>query len=82
MRKMPAKHQYTLLFLFPSNGKDFLNQVESNDAPAPGIVSIPFKREGLSEQNEIAAKAILKEFLFPSNGKDFLNKTRSPQRRS
>ena len=36
-------------FQFPSNGKDFPNlKLKRNDAK-PQTVSIPFKREGLSE---------------------------------
>ena len=38
-------------------------------------VSIPFKREGLSEQVQmIPAVAATPEFQFPSNGKVFLNR--------
>ena len=39
------------VFLFPSNGKDFLNTERLTLFPASEelIVSIPFKREGLSE---------------------------------
>ena len=37
-------------FQFPSNGKDFPNGIGIIDMSAIGTVSIPFKREGLSEQ--------------------------------
>ena len=37
-------------------------------------VSIPFKREGLSEQKIIRSRETRKtQFQFPSNGKDFPN---------
>ena len=37
-------------------------------------VSIPFKRDGVSEQPESGVERFeFDEFLFPSNGKAFLN---------
>ena len=41
-------------------------------------VSIPFKREGLSERRYYRHdKAIKEKFQFPSNGKVFLNEAHS-----
>ena len=40
----------TILFQFPSNGKDFPNYHTKGQKWKPIFVSIPFKREGLSER--------------------------------
>ena len=67
------------MFLFPSNGTAFLNPQggEGNDYEK-GQVSIPFKREGVSERNHSQRIELqLEAFLFPSNGKAFLNSGQS-----
>ena len=66
-------------FLFPSNGKAFLNLVQNaNIVLDQFIVSISFKRDGVSELSEHAqlVGAVIYSFLFPSNGKAFLNRRR------
>ena len=40
-------------FQFPSNGKVFPNDYESSVEYTMGKVSIPFKREGISEQRAL-----------------------------
>ena len=62
------------LFQFPSNGKVFLNRISQSWTQLHRSVSIPFKREGLSEL-KIDQRQTLEEFMFqfPSNGKVFLN---------
>ena len=61
-------------FQFPSNGKDFPNR-KKKVTTTKVTVSIPFKREGLSEHTRLVLteKGILIMFQFPSNGKDFPN---------
>ena len=62
-------------FQFPSNGKDFPNGYWSHyEGVGQPSVSIPFKREGLSEQtyDEFGVDPILM-FQFPANGMGFLN---------
>ena len=61
------------LFLFPSNGKAFLNDIRTDLVETNDIVSIPFKREGVSEQATTSELLKYVKFLFPSNGKAFLN---------
>ena len=81
-RTMHNSKSANVPFQFPSNGKDFPNSiiksaVVTND---PSIsVSIPFKREGLSERqlNRRKKNNGLAMFQFPSNGKDFPNKRHS-----
>ena len=64
----------TEMFQFPSNGKDFPNKIYSIWNPAEGQVSIPFKREGLSEHLAgLLTGNPCPVFQFPSNGKDFPN---------
>ena len=69
-----ADTTYHNRFQFPSNGKVFLNLkgliVRKDNSPT---VSIPFKREGLSEQGFWFVLFIGIVFQFPSNGKVFLN---------
>ena len=63
-------------FLFPSTGKAFLNRIPWVCWTNCGRnVSIPFKRDGVSEQATGAThiETIEWEFLFPSNGTAFLN---------
>ena len=63
------------MFLFPSNGKAFLNLPRVTNVAGCDVVSIPFKREGVSERMKVE-KILETEiglFLFPSNGKAFLN---------
>ena len=70
---------YVLEFLFPSNGKAFLNSRQQDClCPADGRVSIPFHREGVSEQSAKVYYGPKKrgKFLFPSNGTAFLNLTK------
>ena len=62
------------MFQFPSNGKDFLNLKSPWQDEKNYNVSIPFKREGLSEPGSLMiSHKGLRKFQFPSNGKDFLN---------
>ena len=63
------------MFQFPSNGKDFPNWTEEVfSVKAVVVVSIPFKREGLSERMFFGGVSPEgKRFQFPSNGKDFPN---------
>ena len=63
-------------FQFPSNGKVFPNKSELKaEIKRRGIVSIPFKREGLSEHlsNLVFLANWESKFQFPSNGKVFPN---------
>ena len=67
------------MFLFPSSGTAFLNHREQHQPLQMGDglqVSIPFKREGVSELKvlESLKTAAMHLFLFPSTGKAFLNK--------
>ena len=66
---------YVEAFQFPSNGKDFPNGRVTARLPLDLLVSIPFKREGLSEHGRQDAYTITSTpgFQFPSNGKDFPN---------
>ena len=62
------------LFQFPSNGKDFPNLFRWCTNCTFFTVSIPFKREGLSElQKSLSSDYQKIRFQFPSNGKDFPN---------
>ena len=64
-------------FQFPSNGKGFPNKRREKWNTEMKIlqVSIPFKRERLSERNCFLGGYCLEEgFQFPSNGKGFPNK--------
>ena len=64
----------SLEFRFPSNGKAFLNWEIVARALLAIRVSIPFKREGVSEQIGLIQLALDRDmFRFPSNGKAFLN---------
>ncbi len=61
-------------FQFPSNGKVFPNEKRIEILTQAKPVSIPFKREGLSELNNYIAYRIRSiMFQFPSNGKVFPN---------
>ena len=63
------------LFQFPSNGKGFPNSADGNDPLGGSHVSIPFKRERLSEQVSqfFERRKDHHQFQFPSNGKGFPN---------
>ena len=64
------------MFQFPSNGKDFPNALTLIFTIVfTSFVSIPFKREGLSERKgfECGTHRSSEQFQFPSNGKDFPN---------
>ena len=65
---------YPRPFLFPSSGKAFLN-LGCVCAGIPQFrVSIPFKRDGVSELFLYSRRRRSdKKFLFPSNGTAFLN---------
>ena len=62
-------------FLFPSTGKAFLNDLDTITIHIRSRrVSIPFKREGVSEPPLAKYNPReFDEFLFPSTGKAFLN---------
>ena len=61
-------------FQFPSNGKVFPNSRGNLGCSGNNFVSIPFKREGVSERCRVSiALLTLAEFQFPSNGKVFPN---------
>ena len=64
-------------FLFPSSGTAFLNaNVYDAEDRVYYCVSIPFKRDGVSELYRLEDPDeywIVEVFLFPSNGKAFLN---------
>ncbi len=61
-------------FQFPSNGKGFPNDFYSWCDCLIKPVSIPFKRERLSERvNALFALILQSLFQFPSNGKGFPN---------
>ena len=66
-----------LEFQFPSNGKAYLNRGRWTDGIWPADVSIPFKRESVSEPIvtclEGSANGLEEKFQFPSNGKAYLN---------
>ena len=70
-----SKDEVKEQFQFPSNGKDFPNFSFVVAWVWMGVeVSIPFKREGLSELISCFGLAkTLPMFQFPSNGKDFPN---------
>ena len=66
--------KYKKGFQFPSNGKVFLNRFLNVSLLIVVTVSIPFKREGLSERDEQSNNhPDAARFQFPSNGKVFLN---------
>ena len=61
-------------FQFPSNGKGFPNYVPAGvNSRLVRVVSIPFKRERLSELKPIDLSTTTRPFQFPSNGKGFPN---------
>ena len=61
-------------FQFPSNGKVFPNVCFRHFRHRHFRVSIPFKREGLSELSKMFQEIHkILEFQFPSNGKVFPN---------
>ena len=68
--------QLRFSFQFPSNGKGFPNLGNWLNRPDTGNpVSIPFKRERLSEQayDQRGVLCQVGKFQFPSNGKGFPN---------
>ena len=63
------------MFQFPSNGKVFLNSNFSTLIRGTcAKVSIPFKREGLSDHDATKKSLRNRKFQFPSNGKVFPNR--------
>ena len=68
-------------FLFPSNGKAFLNcDYDRWQFKRDSSVSIPFKRDGVSERQEPNGAFVedVIGFLFPSTGTAFLNSASTP----
>ena len=68
--------QKVSVFQFPSNGKAYLNKTCLGKQVKPWEgVSIPFKRESVSEPAEALREKRAREdtFQFPSNGKAYLN---------
>ena len=66
------------MFQFPSNGKGYLNLPKSETPKVGKIVSIPFKRERVSQfrtRNCLICQT--PSFQFPSNGKGYLNPDKS-----
>ena len=62
------------MFQFPSNGKAYLNfRFPNSRLYFNPRVSIPFKRESISELGKKAIEARTELFQFPSNGKAYLN---------
>ena len=69
------------MFQFPSNGKAYLNIPTVDDFDLGTVdVSIPFKRESISEPIlEAKGRLEIIEFQFPSNGKAYLNLLRDSE---
>ena len=68
---------YCIWFQFPSNGKVFPNLMRMAKMKMAKRVSIPFKREGVSEPITIGCGTNNElRFQFPSNGKVFPNNSR------
>ena len=60
------------MFQFPSNGKDFLNLLNKILSIVANQVSIPFKRERLSEQLEVdLLDTFIESFNSLQTGKTF-----------
>ena len=74
-RDLAVENQARFLFQFPSNGKGFPNSSRVRPSTGRLSVSIPFKRERLSERFLclFSTNTAAGEFQFPSNGKGFPN---------